>query len=104
LTFSAAQVRSDPEPVPIAVAERLHGLEDGEDIGMGKINVMGTPIDLHQTKAERKALRKSHKRSHSWVTSNDKGDHNPEMKAMRKDIKEGVLAYGNYMDQRTAQY
>jgi hypothetical protein len=60
MTFSAAQ-KSDPEPVPIAVAEKLRGIEDGEDMGMGRITVMGTPIDLHQTKAEKKALKKHHK-------------------------------------------
>jgi len=62
LWSALTQVREDPEPVPIAVAEKLHGLEDGEDMGMGSITVMGTTVDLHQTKAEKKALH--HNRHH----------------------------------------
>tara|TARA_B110000285_G_C14961752_1_gene532038 strand:+ start:643 stop:966 length:324 start_codon:yes stop_codon:yes gene_type:complete len=101
MTWSAlTQVREDPVAVPIATAEKLRGIEDGEDMGMGSITVMGTKIDLHQTKAEKKALKKNRKHASSWVTSNDSGDRNPELRKMRSDIKEGVLSYSNYMNKR----
>jgi len=98
MTWTAlTEVKKDPEAVPIGVAEKLHGLDDGEDMGMGSITVMGTKIDLHQTKAEKKALRKHRKHTNSWVTSNDSGDRDPELRKMRTDIKDGVLSYSNYM-------
>jgi hypothetical protein len=98
MTWTAlTQRKEDPEPVPIAVAERLHGIEDGEDMGMGSITVMGTKVDLHQTKAERHALKQNRKNTNSWVTMNDAGDKDPELRRMRSDIKEGVLSYSNYM-------
>jgi len=98
MTWTAlTQRKEDPEPVPIAVAEKLHGIEDGEDMGMGSITVMGTKVDLHQTKAERHALKQNRKSSNSWVTMNDAGDKDPELRRMRTDIKEGVLSYSNYM-------
>lgn len=87
-------------PVPIAVAEKLHGLEDGEDMGMGSITVMGTTVDLHQTKAERHALRENRREANSWVNMNDSGDKDPELKKMRSNIKEGVLSYSNYMNKQ----
>jgi len=98
MTWTAlTQRKEDPEPVPIAVAEKLHGIEDGEDMGMGSITVMGTKVDLHQTKAERHALKQNRKNTNSWVTMNDAGDKDPELRRMRSDIKEGVLSYSNYM-------
>jgi len=100
LWSALTQVREDPVPVPIAVAEKLHGLEDGEDMGMGSITVMGTTVDLHQTKAEKKALHHNRHHSNSWVTMNDQGDRDPELRKMRSDIKEGVLSYSNYMEKQ----
>jgi hypothetical protein len=101
MTWTAlTQKREDPVPVPIAVAERIHGIEDGEDMGMGSITVMGTTVDLHQTKAERHALRDSRREANSWVNMNDSGDRDPELKRMRSDIKEGVLSYSNYMNKQ----
>jgi hypothetical protein len=69
-------------------------------MGMGSINVMGTKIDLHQTKAEKKALKKARKHQNSWVTMNDAGDRDPELRRMRTDIKEGVLSYSQYMNKQ----
>jgi len=100
LWSALVQERQDPEPVPIAVAERLHGIEDGEDMGMGSITVMGQKVDLHQTKAEKKALKHARRNKNSWVTMNDAGDQDPELKKMRSDIKEGVLSYSQYMNKQ----
>ena len=99
MTWSAlTQVREDP--VPVSIGEKLKGIEDGEDMGMGQITVMGTKVDLHQTQAEKKALHKLHKHHRSWVTSDDAGDKDPEMRKMRSDIKEGVLSYSTYMNKQ----
>jgi len=101
MTWTAlTQRKEDPTPVPIAVAEKLHGIEDGEDMGMGSITVMGTKVDLHQTKAERRSLKNHRKNRNSWVNMNDSGDTDPELRRMRSDIKEGVLSYSNYMNKQ----
>ena len=67
---------------------------------MGSITVMGTKVDLHQTKAERWSLKNHLKNRSSWVNMNDSRDTDPELRRMRSDIKEGVLSYSNYMNKQ----
>jgi hypothetical protein len=44
MTWSALSQRKPikADPVAVSIGEKLHGIEDGEDMGMGSITVMGT--------------------------------------------------------------
>jgi len=36
----------------------------------------------------------------TWVDYNDMGDHDPEMYQIRKEMRDGVLSYDNYLKKK----
>ena len=99
-------------------AQRITGLKT-EDVAPSSadITVDGLKVNLAEEEAKdqqelRDAEEKAKKEAEvkkvslvestagNWVDHNDSGDTNPEMRVLRKKMKEGILTYDSYMREK----
>jgi len=82
--------------------QRITGTQDEDEKFIADLTIDGTKIHFAEKKQEVKAEPKKTEPEgpKSWVDANDKGDKDPEMKALRKKLKDGVLSYSSYMEHK----
>jgi len=88
----------------------IHGLNGnetlGEHINVGgdairyhnKMMVDGQEIKFNYEDEEAKEVKLTQK--HNWMTDNDEGDDDEEIRKLRKELKNGVLTYQSYMERK----
>lgn len=88
--------------VKFAQNARITGTQDEETPFVADLTVDGTRIHFVEKKAPEpvKHVDPPKQEPANWVEANDKGDRDPEMIALRKKLKEGVISYAAYMEKK----
>jgi hypothetical protein len=86
-----------------AQGQRITGVQEEDTPFVADLSIDGTKIHFVEKKLpepEKPKEKPKPAAPANWVEANDSGDKDPEMRQLRKKLKDGVFAYSNYMTKK----